>query len=195
MYKLTLLLAVSILSITTGSAQAQKESPCSLRFAVAEKSGSGADRWGAWPEDATKWWVKDGKKKFPELCEANREDADFVITWQRDQTTQKSIQTPIPTSEVYSTDHFEYRDDAICYPDPNGFAGYECKPTFSHITEYHEEQVERLSLTVHRVQSDKLVPLKAVVKSGGKPGKASFQSAMKALRKETKKAGTLKIKK
>ena len=87
MFKLISVLALSFLFIAGGSAQAQKESPCRLRFAVAEKTA--LDRPGVWPADAIRWWAKDGKKKFPELCEVVREGADFVLVWQRGWTTER----------------------------------------------------------------------------------------------------------
>lgn len=83
MYKLTPLLAVFVLFTTTGLAQEQKESTWCLRFAVVEKTRSDSENWGVWPEDATQWWQKDGKKKFRELCDSTLENADFVLAWEK----------------------------------------------------------------------------------------------------------------
>ncbi len=218
MHRLIGLLAMTFLFTPLSFAQEEAGTTCRLRFAVTDslseetKSGETPDdinsgttegarrrfgapsapdyqrleRWEPWPEGAKEWWDKTGKKNFPELCEADRKEADFVIAWQRDRTTQKSIQTVNAGSEVRWMDHIEYREGADCYPDPNGIAVFECKPVSSFT--YYEVQVVRVSLTIHRVQADKLVPLKAVVKSGDKPGKASFQNAIKVLRKEAKRA-------
>lgn len=97
MHKLTLSLVVLVLIATTVSAQAQKESPCRLRFALAEKTA--LDRPGVWPDDAIRWGAKDGKKKFPELCEASPEDADFVLAGERNRLT-KEYSVPVGSGSV-----------------------------------------------------------------------------------------------
>ena len=105
MYKLISLLALPVFFVGTVAAQGQPESPCRLRFAVAEKHGQSA----VWPDDARQWWVKDGKKKFPELCEAAFEDADFAIAWEKTWITVKYFE-PVWTRETQPS----FRQD--CFP-------------------------------------------------------------------------------
>ena len=85
MYNLILLFALPVLFVTTVAAQSQRGSACRFHFAVAEKYGQS----GVWPDDAGQWWAKDGKKKFPELCESAFEDADFAIAWEKTWTRVK----------------------------------------------------------------------------------------------------------
>jgi hypothetical protein len=63
--------------------------------------------------------------------------------------------------------------------------------------ECHGVWEERVSVNVYRAETlaGKFGPFKPIAKKegrGGKPGKAAFQSAMKALRKEAKKAAAAK---
>ena len=182
MRKLVSLFAVAVFFATTVAAQDPQESPCRLRFAVAEKY----DRWGVWPDDARQWWAKDGKKKFPELCEAAFEDADFGIAWEKTWTTVKYI-VPILTRDTRPISR------EICVQSGD-FTTYSCT-TYTEYEVYdrvdfedQETQVEQLSVIISRMQADKRVRVKTIVNKGDKPGKASFQSAMKAIRKENKKA-------
>ena len=182
MYKLISLLALPVFFVGTVAAQGQPESPCRLRFAVAEKHGQSA----VWPDDARQWWVKDGKKKFPELCEVAFEDADFAIAWEKTWTTVKYL-VPILTRDTRPIPR------EICVQSGD-FTTYPCT-TYTEYEVYdrvdfedQETQVEQLSVIISRMQADKRVRVKTIVNKGGKPGKASFQSAMKAIRKENKKA-------
>ena len=144
------LLAVTLLFITTGAAQEKKESTCRFRFAVSERNGFG--RLEAWPEDARQWWSKDGKKKFPELCEAASQEADFVIAWGRKQATEKYR---VPRHEDTPTYGWSSAN-VDCYTGTDGETF--CRPALPPVAlpewEEHEGQVERISVTVCRVRKD-----------------------------------------
>ncbi len=105
------LLVMTFLFTPSGFAKKQKEIPCRFRFAVVEKTESGSENWAVWPEDATQWWKKDGKK-FPELCESTREKADFVLTWEKKMHHQEICDTPPvypdPPTRDYSPPDYDY---------------------------------------------------------------------------------------
>ena len=195
MHKLISMFAVPVFFLTTVAAQGQQESPCGLRFAVAEKD----DGWGVWPDDARQWWAKDGKKKFPELCEAAREHADFVVAWERHWIREQRAKAIVVKDKQPIVQR-------VCFPSADGTS-----ESCQDYTDYQEVErqdwewqdvlVERLSLTVYwaRAEAEKSLPVASITKNGlpslgAKPGKGSFESAMKALRKQTKKSAAAKLK-
>ena len=184
MFKLISVLALPFLIVVPGFAQTKMESTECLRFAVVEKWGSMSENWGVWPEDATNWWREDGKKKFPELCEKSRGEADFVLVWQRKWTTERHSVMKLQDMQPFGPRQSEWD----CTMDRNN--EYHCTlvPPLAQVEwEDFEERVERISVTVNRVHRDTLVPVKSVVKRRGKAGKKSMDSALKFLRKEARK--------
>lgn len=198
-------LAVTFLFIPSGIAQEQQQPACRVRFAVVQRQDTGTfkvrpdgeDTWGRWPEDARKWWVKDGNKKFADFCEAARNDADFVVAWERMSTTRK-------VAEGIWKNHREPVVRWECEP-ANGRSPGRCvqvtyyREVVTTDWEYHDRQFERLSLTLYRVgrEPQQFMPVSSLAKeklAGLGPGKAAFQSAMKAVRKEAKKAAATKTK-
>ena len=242
MFKLMSVLTLSFLFNAAGSAQTQMESTWCLRFAMVEKTDSGSENWGVWPEEANQWWQKDGKKKFREFCDSTLENADFVLAWQRKWLSKEVCDIP-----------WEHPPDPIRYPDPSPVGIERPEPPPVAYPDYsppvytppdysppvytppvfpppispppdkgptgitppwpgtggvtpnylmapgsssgcYEVTEERVSVNVYRapISADKLASAKPIAKKegrGGKPGKGAFQGAMKALRKEAKKAG------
>ncbi len=187
------LLAITFLLVPAGFAQEKKESMCRFRFAVAERIG--LDRRGVWPEDERKWWDKDGRKKFPELCEAASQDADFVIAWEKRQTTEK-----YGVLRQEDTPAYGFLRPGYCYAGPNGETNCEPAAPDPAAATFHwdwqERQVERVSVTVCRVRQGQFERVASFSKVGfvptDRPGRASFKSAMKALKKKAMKPGQLK---
>jgi len=206
------LLALTLLFVSTGVAQEQKRSACRFRFAVAERIGH--DRWGVWPEDARKWWSEEGKKKFPELCETTSQDADFVIAWLRKQSTETHtrpkrdetwIYGPFPT--LPANDCYTIPGQTTCYTGLDGQTICETSPSQTICTpqpvalpewEAYETSVERISVTAYRVSKDHFERVASVTKAGyfptDRPGRASFRSAMKALKKKSQQAAASRMK-
>jgi hypothetical protein len=97
MHKLIASLALTFLFVLSGIAQERQDASCRLRFAVVQKLDTGTfkvqpddrDSWGQWPEDAKHCWAKDGNKKYSELCEAARSEAEFVVAWEREAITKR----------------------------------------------------------------------------------------------------------
>ena len=190
------------LLVSAGAAQEQKRSVCRFRFVVTERIGH--NRWGAWPEDAIEWWAEEGNTKFPELCEATSQDADFVIAWLRTQRTETYSRPKrddpwsdgrFPAGDCYTTP-----GQTTCSPGPDGSLSCYTSPPETVCTprpaafsewEVHERQVERISATVFRITNGGCERVATVTKAGydgiGRPGRAAFRSVMKAVQK---KAGT-----
>src|SRR5947209_8282271 len=125
MTKSIALLAITLLMMASSEAQERTHNPCRLRFAVVEDSHR--DHSGAWPEDAKKWWAKDGKKKFPGFCETTSHDADFVIAWLKKQSTETSSRPkldgswPRGSSPAFAAvDCYTSPGETMCSPGPDG---------------------------------------------------------------------------
>ena len=183
---------------TTVSAQAPTELSCRWRFAVVQQTDSVLDLPEVWPSDAKEWWAKEGIQKFPELCEAARHDADFIVVWRRKWTTER-VGTAITRRESRPI-----RRRTCDPPDERGATqcwDYDDYEEFESVEwEYHEEQIEQLSATVFWTQTNVRTfgRVASVTKKGSsfwgaRPGKAAFDSALKTLRKEAKKAESEKI--
>ena len=183
-------LATALLFLSTGAAQEKKESACRFRFAVAERTR--LDRRGEWPEDARKWWSEEGKRKFPELCEVDSQDTDFVIAWLRKQSTEKYSQ-PKPDAWLYGRLPSHPVDSCgtgpddkliICTPQPASIAESSSLPGWEDL----ERQEERISIAICRVRTGQFEPVASVTKIGyvptDRPGRTSFKSAMRALKKK-----------
>lgn len=205
MHRLIASLALTFLFISSGIAREQQQPACRVRFAVVQRQDTGTlkvrpddeDTWGRWPEDARKWWVKDGNRKFPDLCEAARIDADFVVAWERMATTRK-------VAEGIVRRHREPVVRWECEPSNGRSPGKCVQVTYYREVEttdweYHDRQFERLSVTLYLVgrEPQQFIPVSSMAKEklpGLGPGKAAFQSAMKAVRKEAKKAAAANTK-
>ena len=198
------LLAVTFLFVPSGIAH-QQEAPCRIRFAVVQRSDldtwklrpDNSGTWGAWPGDASKWWFKDGSKKLVALCPAARNDADFVLAWE-------SMQITRTIAEAINKTELQPYTERVCYPSGDGttqqcedYTAYREVQTVDW--EYHDQQLERTSVTLYRVgrEPQTLTPVSRIAKErlpGLNSGKAAFQSAMKALRKQAKKPAAAQTK-
>jgi hypothetical protein len=194
-------LAMTFLFVPSGISQEQQETRCRVRFAVVQREDNGTfkiqpddrDLWGQWPEDAREWWAKDGSRKFAELCEAARTDADFVVTWEKQPITKNLHRiTGTRRTPVYRT---------VCEP-RNGRLSRRSRRGCWQVVSYYQEsllvkdqrvRLDRLSVTLYQAEGDpqQFVPLSSLAKEKYPDrgiGKAAFESALKALRKEARKS-------
>ena len=189
MFPLIAVLALSFFMTVPGFAQTEAAPTRCLRFAVVEAEfASGVP--GTWPADARNWWGKDGMRKFPELCEVSRQDADFLFVWERKWTVEK-ISRPVNPGWDANLSGFpqvEWDCETRYGEEKERCTVRRIPPKFLTMEwEVREETVEQISVTIHREQDGQLVPMKTVVKKRGKPGKAAIDSALKFLRKKARK--------
>ena len=78
-----IILLVVLVSIPIGVG-AQNESQCRIHFTVVR--GQEWTQWlePAWPEETVWWWDSEGTRKYPELCYAPLQKADFVVAWEKE---------------------------------------------------------------------------------------------------------------
>lgn len=175
-------LAITLLFALSGEARERKEYPCRLRFAVVEDSSR--DNLGVWPEDAKKWWSEEGKKKFPELCETTSQGADFVIAWLRKQSTETHSRQirdePWTYERLHNNDCDTSPSQTTCTPQPMAIQQ----------SEDYNRSVDRISATAYQVGKGHFERVASVTKTGydgmDRPGRASFRSVMKALKKKAR---------
>lgn len=194
--KLILFLGISFLFVSTASVSAgqQTELPCRVPFAVR----FGLVRWGLWPADAKKWWVEEGKKKFPELCETQSKDAEFVLSWEEKLTKDKDWEALQELDRDRMRGGIERPGDS-----DEGIAGARsplpAPQGEGHVALAPLEPVSEMIVTVYRAGAGgDEIKVKSIRKKLSypleKPGKDSFRSALKAIRKEAQKAGGTKTK-
>ena len=188
MFRLIAVLVLSLFMIVPGFAQKEAASTWCLEFAIVEAELPSSAS-GKWPADARNWWEKDGKHKFRELCEVDRQDAGLLLVWERKWMTE-TISRPI--TEPMAPIIFDLpRLEWDCSMDP--IRQERCvqrliRPEIKPIRwEDRVETWERVSVTVNRVQAGSLVPMKTITKKGENSGKKSIDSALKFLRKEARK--------
>ena len=198
MRRLTCLLVFALFLTLPAAAFVQEQPSCRFRLAAAvlvepdvwKLSPDDRDLWNYWPGEAKEWWLKDGEQKFPEFCAAPLEEADFVLSWE-------SLWAPLESRTK------TYRKSALrndCYRSSIDPAGYYCKwvrvlPVLTNTV--WEGTLERISVTVYRVGAEgrEFTPVASITKerlAGLKPGKAAFERAMKALRREIRNNATTK---
>jgi hypothetical protein len=192
------LLAVLLLLVAGAAA----ESLCRVRFAVAEAAPR---LWGRWPEDAKAWWNSAGQKKFPGLCEAGAEDADFVIEWR---SQRSPIQYSIPKADGSWTrqpepilDCSEGPQQTTCYPGPDnqeicyttpGPPICTARVSLPQPTEWETVVTteEKIWITLYRAEQNQFHKVKSFSKAGhsswARPGRAAFTRAMKELKAASK---------
>ena len=196
MHKVAALFAMTVLLAPVSSAQTKKDSGCRIHFAVAP--GYAPNALGAWPPDGKKWWQDEGKRKFPELCEAVDEKPEFVITWGTEASIERKGSVGVTTQEAP-------RAESNCTPGGLACSGFPDTPQqktsrqrekdreFERAADPKSEvgkgaytNVYHLFVTVYRIEPDKSVPVKSIAKAGASAGKDSFQSSMSLIQKESK---------
>lgn len=198
MHRLIVPLAITFLFVPPGIAQEQQETRCRGRFTVVQRQDTDIfkvqpdeqDLWGQWPKDAREWWVKDGTRKFAELCEAPGTDADFLVAWER-QAITKNVRRIVGT-------HREPVFRTVCKSSNGGRSRRVCWQVISYyretmLLEDQDIRLHRLSVTLYRVEKDlqQFVPVSSLAKERAPDreiGKEAFESALKALRKEARKS-------
>ena len=188
MHRLIASFVITFLFVPSGIAQEQPDTHCRGRFAVVQKQDTGTfkvqpddrDSWGQWPEDARQWWTKDGKRKFPDLCEAAKSDAEFVVAWEKEPITKRVSRK---VGEAPRT---------MCG------ASDGCREWDVPIWADHYVRLDRLLATLYWVgrEPQQFVPVSSLAKEESPErdiGKEVFERVLKALRKEIRKTETRKI--
>ena len=185
-----------------------RETECRLRFTVVKGNEASQANWGAWPERTIMWWILEGEKKYPELCYSSRDEADFLVVWERSVTEISVAQAsqsrqvlgcepPVPVRSRtrsgvadFIYDPLQFREYKTCMRVIRDASGARMNRADRQV----RQLAERMSVTIHRAPTSNGTirfskPISSTKKEGYDPRKVArdaFQDAMKNLQKEAK---------
>ena len=109
---------VLVLAMSAGcfSAAAQEQQECKAQFAVGKRTITGGYLISTWPRAASKWWLVEGNKKFPGMCEGKMETAKLLLAWEVISSRYWELALPTAGSSTAGGPKAGSTESGNCFP-------------------------------------------------------------------------------